>query len=281
MMNIETILYPLHDTHLRDDLSQAGELCRKEHKHLTALIFGESLPLPPMTGGEKAAQIWGQRMFDLETRLNHRAKAADEKLKKNGVNADIRTTTGDGFSVDDVIGMHARYADLVMMQRHTDTSDAAAFNKRLCHGVLFQSGKPLLVYSDQPPEALTFNSIVVAWDGKLAASRALSAASPLLKTAGSVHVLCIDSENDQSGSDKDPGWDLSAYLARHQLKITLHNCGSDGQSISSVIQNRAAELGVDLIVMGAYGRSRLRERLFGGTTIEMLNHSGLPVLMAH
>jgi len=148
-VQVETILYPLHDTHLRDDLSRAGELCRKENKHLTALIFGESLPLPPMTaGGENAAQIWTQRMFDLETRLNDRAKAADEHLNKNGVNADVRTVTGDGFSVDDVIGLHARYADLVMLQRHTDTSDAAAFNKRLCHGVLFQSGKPLLVYSD-------------------------------------------------------------------------------------------------------------------------------------
>jgi len=153
-MNIETILYAVHDTHLREDISHVGELCLSENKYLTVLIFGESLPIPPMTAGSvDAANTWAQRMLELDDRLNSRANEAAQKLQVSGVNAEVRTVVGDGLLIDDVIGTHARYSDMVLMQRHSSHHEEA-FSRRLCHGVLFQSGRPVLIYSEAPPAKL-------------------------------------------------------------------------------------------------------------------------------
>ena len=280
-MTFQTLLYPLHDEHQHNGALQAGELCSRENKHLIVELFGESLPVPPMFAGNVgAAEVWAQRMTEREEKLNERAREVSEQLHNLGVSAEIRANLGDGLLIDDVIGAHARYADLVLMPQYARTGAEQSFIKRLCHGVLFQSGRPLLVAGDTPPDSLAFKSVMIAWDGKLAASRAVSAALPLMQSAESVHVLCIDSDSEQFDSP-DPGRQLSAYLARHQLEVTLHNRSTGGERTSSIMQTFAREIGADLIVMGAYGHSRMRERLFGGTTIEMLEQSQQPLLMVH
>lgn len=288
-MTIETLLYPVHENQQHEGALLAGELCSRENKHLIVQIFSESLPVPPMFAGNiGAAQIWAERMIEREYKLNDRACQLSEQMYKRGVSAEIKTNLGDGLLIDDVIGAHARYTDLVLMPHYAGAAAEQSFIKRLSHGVLFQSGRPLLVYGETPPDSLTFKSVVVAWDGQLSASRTVSAALPLLKSAGTVHVLCINSkENSDVNSEKEQpvssgsGLELSAYLARHQLNVTLHNRDCDGEKTSSVIQTFASENDVDLIVMGAYGHSRLKERLFGGTTIEMLEQSQHSLLMVH
>jgi nucleotide-binding universal stress UspA family protein len=278
-MCFKTLLYPLHDTFSRDDTLLIGELCQRENCHLIVQLFGESLPVPPMFAGNVgAAEVWAQRMSKRESQLQDRARALSEQLQKTGVSAEVRTSLGDALFVDDVIGLQARYSDLALIQRHNQTDQS--FVKRLCHGVLFQSGRPLLVCGDSPPQDLKFGSVLLAWDGKLAASRAVSAALPLLQAADTIHVLCIN-EGTNTEAPFDHGWELSTYLSRHQLEVTLHTHAADGEACSSIIQKYAKSTGADLIAMGAYGHSRLKERIFGGTTIEMLEQCQLPLLMVH
>jgi nucleotide-binding universal stress UspA family protein len=80
---------------------------------------------------------------------------------------------------------------------------------------------------------------------------------------------------------EDAGADISAKLSRHGCQVTLQQYPSGGKEIADGIKLRASELGADLIVMGAYGHAKLRERIFGGTTQSMLDQTKQTVLFAH
>ncbi len=281
-MNIETVLFPIHITQSHDTLLSVAELCLSENKHLTVLLFDESLSPPLMTIGETAsAELWAQQMLQKEKELQTEIQKIKTLLENTKVRFDAKYEIGDGIFVDDAIGIHAAYADIVLVQRPTIEDNLNSFAKRLYHGALFVAGKPLFVFDSSAPKTLKFNTVLIAWNGKRSASRAVSESVPLLKNASNVYVLTVDAdEQNDSGSDQ-VDWDLSAYLSRHQINITADARESMSNKVSAVIQKHALEVGADLIVCGSYGRSPLRERLFGGTTGEILNECALPVLLVH
>jgi nucleotide-binding universal stress UspA family protein len=122
---------------------------------------------------------------------------------------------------------------------------------------------------------------MVAWDGSLSASRAVTLALPLLLRADTVDVVVMqtaDKKDDVHG--EEAGADLALFLARHQIKVNVverHIKGNRGEALLSI----AADLAADLIVMGGYGHTRFRELVLGGVTRTLLNSMTVPVLMAH
>lgn len=103
----------------------------------------------------------------------------------------------------------------------------------------------------------------------------------ILAQAENVHVVLVDPTARPYAMGEEPGADVAAFLSRHGVKVTVEALASGGRDPAIVLQRHASDIGAELIVMGAYGHSRLRERLFGGTTQTMLSHVGTPVLMAH
>ena len=93
--------------------------------------------------------------------------------------------------------------------------------------------------------------------------------------------MLIDPVPSFEGHGPEPGADLATYLGRHGISLTVHRLPREGKDVSEVLQRTAVDLGADLIVMGGFGHSRLRQRIFGGTTTSTIRETRIPVLMAH
>jgi nucleotide-binding universal stress UspA family protein len=114
----------------------------------------------------------------------------------------------------------------------------------------------------------------VAWNATRQAARAVHDAMPFLEAAAKVTALTIN-------ADEDPAADLARHLARHGVKAEASTLKSDDVEVGALLLSRAADLSADLLVMGAYGHSRLREVVLGGATREIFRSMTVPVLMAH
>jgi nucleotide-binding universal stress UspA family protein len=124
--------------------------------------------------------------------------------------------------------------------------------------------------------------VLVAWKPSREATRAVNDALPLLEAADQVTVLVVDTTGPRHHREEaEPGSGIALHLARHGIKAVVEQTVAAGQSVADAMLSRAAELGCDLIVMGAYGHSRLRELVLGGVTREILRHMTVPVLMSH
>jgi len=123
--------------------------------------------------------------------------------------------------------------------------------------------------------------VVVAWDASREATRALSEAQALLEMAEQVTVVTVDAKPKMFGHGDQPGANIAAHLARRGLPAEVRNVDSMGRPASLAILEEATALNADLVVMGGYAHSRLRELVFGGATRELLRTTKIPLLMAH
>ena len=176
----------------------------------------------------------------------------------------------------DAIARIARNFDMTVAVQ-PEGPDQGASNL-LLEGVLFHSGRPLLIlpYIHRGPARL--GHVIVAWDGGAAAARALSSAMPILKRAGRVEVVTM--VNGQRATADLPGFDVTRNLARHGVKAELKTLPR-GEDVGALILSYAADANADMLVMGGYGHSRLREFVLGGATRTILSSMTLPVMMAH
>jgi nucleotide-binding universal stress UspA family protein len=205
-------------------------------------------------------------------------QAFDRAAQLRGLSAEWRGAA-DGSEADPVL--HARYADLTILGQLDPTDETMALTRPRPERVALACGRPILVI----PYAGHFETIgrhaLVAWDDSREATRALADAMPLLAAAETVSVLVIDPQEGPAAHGAVPGADISLHLARHGVKPAVERTVSAGVPPGEVLLSRAADLGADLLVMGAYGHSRARELLLGGVTRTILRSMTLPVLMSH
>jgi nucleotide-binding universal stress UspA family protein len=198
------------------------------------------------------------------------------KASAAGIAFNCRSLTafpGDAF---EIVGGAARLHDLnVAIQPEPDTD---SFDNAMAQEILFRSGAPLLVlpYTHKGPCAL--KRIGIAWDGSRTAARALRDAMPLLHAAGTIDLLSV---NDDERSDETTATAVQAYLARHDLAANVQRLTAGHGDVQPTLLSTAADLGLDLMVMGGYGHSRLREGLLGGVTRAMFGSMTVPTLMSH
>jgi nucleotide-binding universal stress UspA family protein len=122
--------------------------------------------------------------------------------------------------------------------------------------------------------------VLLAWNSRPEAARAAKEALPMLVRADAVHIVLVDPDGSYLFNGGEPGADIATFLSRHNVKTIVEQLASAERSTEAVIQQRAREIGSDIIVMGAYGHSRLRERIFGGVTASILDECQLPVFFA-
>jgi nucleotide-binding universal stress UspA family protein len=161
----------------------------------------------------------------------------------------------------------ARLADVAVVSRDCGYAGDLAVAARC----------PVLVLTSTVPLRLPLAAACIAWDGGDQAAAALRGSINLLEGCGSIHVLTVTSEEPQGF----PPTDALRYLSRHGLKAELHELAKNG-SVEETLAREAARLGAQLLVMGAYGHSRVREFLFGGVTRYFLEEKAAPpLLLAH
>jgi len=178
-----------------------------------------------------------------------------------------------------LVSLRARYCDLVIMPRaYGPAGDETAV--AALEASLFGGGIPALIVPDAGLPPSFPSRILLAWNESPEAMRAARAALPLMKSAALVEIAVVDP--DPYGPERsDPGGALSEMLARHGIRTEIAVIARTLPRVSELILRQARDSGADLIVMGAYGHSRLREAILGGATRAMLEQSELPVLLAH
>ncbi len=187
------------------------------------------------------------------------------------------------------ISQLARYADLVVISQYNAKDKSPSVMRDFPAYVLLHSGRPVLIVPYAPPLPLlappaAARNVLISWNASKEASRAVSAALPLLQRAGQVHVAIFDAQVHAAEHGEQPGAELTHYLARHGVEARLHLLDGGGVrrgDIGEALLSQAADLSADLLVMGAYGHSRLRETILGGVTRTILQSMTIPVLMAH
>jgi nucleotide-binding universal stress UspA family protein len=189
----------------------------------------------------------------------------------------VEWRTADGPRAE-AVALHARYADLLVInQTDPESPDATHFGD----AVLLSVGRPVLMVPYAGPTSSVGRNILVCWNASREASRAVTDALALLKNAKRVTVLTVDGATSQGGHGESPGSDIALYLARHGVNAVAAQTVSGSVDVGSVILSRAFDLEADLIVMGAYGHSRVREIVMGGATRTVLRSMTIPVLMSH
>jgi nucleotide-binding universal stress UspA family protein len=170
-------------------------------------------------------------------------------------------------------------ADLVVVQQ-SDPDDLNTVFADL-ESLIFESGRPVLVLPYVNTAPVDPKRIVIAWKPSSEAARAVFDALPLLHRAQEIEILVVDPKAAPEHSAAMIAADIAATLSRHGLNVTISNQVSSGLPVGDVIENRISDTGVDMLVMGAYSHSPMRELLFGGVTRTLLKSMTVPVLMSH
>lgn len=254
----------------------AAALAAGHDAHLAALHVA-SLPYVPMDAGiaiPAAVIEWQEQYQEQQTAAAKRA--VDTAKKRTGREIEWRATRGD---VIDTVLLHSRYADIVVVSQSGAEKDEPLDADPLPEAVVMGAGRPALIVPRYGKFAAVGQNILVAWNRTREAARAVHDSLPLLVRAKSVTVM----EVNPRGSDVPhiAGADIAKHLARHGVKADVSAAVAGDIDVGDMILSRITDLGADLLVMGAYGHTRLREFAFGGVTRHLLQHMTVPVLMSH
>jgi nucleotide-binding universal stress UspA family protein len=253
-------------------ISVASEL----ESHLSGVAFSYE---PPISGGmldgvtPAVIDRWRE---ERQAEAERARKAFDEMARKAGIVFDSRVLSDDTADAAYVFSAVARNYDLsVVAQAQPDLGVAESLT---IEAALFDSGRPVLVVPYIQEAGLKLDRVVVCWDGSRNAARAVGDAMPLLARAGRIDVVTIETKESRS---EFKGAQIAEHLARHKLKVDLKPIVAPDTDVANVILSFVADNSGDLIVMGAYGHTRIREFVLGGTTRGILESMTVPALMAH
>ncbi len=285
-MPIRKLLLPLTGTAAGEAaLTTALMVARLWNAHLTALhVRVDSRDVAPLAGEGLSGAMIEEMMTATDKESTDRGSAVramfDRFVQEQGVvvarphlgagaTADFATATG---REEDLVAQLARLADLTVVP-HPESGDDVSSSDAL-HAVLFDSGRPVLI---APQVALPTigTRICVAWNGTAESAAAVLAALPWMQRAQAVRVLAAD-EYQRRGPDARA---LSAYLDLHGIHVEIAQFRPLDREVGRGLLMAAQEFGADLLAMGAYSHSRLRQLILGGVTRHVLENAKLPVLM--
>ena len=288
-MSMRVIFAPL--TGRKSDeavFATSGATAKRFKAHVDA-VFLRTDPreaIPYLGEGMSGALVeeFIQRAEEENVSQSHKARAAFDAwrgrdsitLAESPTGADTATCSWREItgSADRNIEACGRLADLVVAARNA--AEGTVENEVAFEAALMHSGRPLLLAAPTPPATLG-DRVLIAWNGSAEAARAVGAALPFLKSAVAVTAITANEE----GKPVTTGDALSRYLAWHGIAVQARSVAQDGRNIGELLLDAAAKDNADMLVMGAYSHSRLREYVLGGATRHILDEGNIPVFMAH
>lgn len=179
--------------------------------------------------------------------------------------------------VPDLLIEHARLRDLTIVP----VPEGECPERWYAESIIFGSGRPTLIVPSAPKRAGAFatNTVIVAWDFSRPAARAVADALPILQKAKRVCVVTVTNEKviDTGRS----GAELAKHLARHGVEVVLDTVEAAGRSIGAALDSYIASRNADILVMGAFGHTRVRDFILGGATTSILSRPPIPVFLSH
>ena len=286
-MPIRKILLPLTGTAAGESAINTALIVARQYKaHILALhVRADSRDVAPLAGeGLSGAMIQemmqamdresGQRSSAVRTMFDRAIEAAGIRIESPTDQADHPTATFAAVTgrEEDVVAQHARLSDITVVP-HPESGDEVSSSDAL-HAVLFDSGRPVLIAPHKAPVTVG-KRVAVAWNGTGEGAAAVQAGLPWLKHADAVRILSADEYQRNGPSARE----LASYLALHGVKVELATFRPLDREVGAGMLAAAREFGADLMTMGAYSHSRLRQLILGGVTRHVLVNADLPVLM--
>ena len=281
-MAIKDILVHLDSSETCHQCVEAAvALAQRKDAHLIGLAFVLESSLLKYYGGKLALEV-GEGQSEMAAKA---AKSAieifEQGVKGKGICSETRLIECSTMDVGEQIAFHARHVDVTFLEQPSPDRGDRSLMSSLMDGVLFSTGRPVYIVPYIGRRETPVRKAVIAWDGGYKSSRALNDAIPLLQDRGETVVLVIDPEKRKKAHGAEPGADIAAHLQRHGIQVSVKKITSGDYDTATTILNFVSDAGADLLVMGAYGQSRLRERTFGGVTRTILDQMTVPVLMSN
>jgi len=249
--------------------------------HLDAVAIGYVSPSTAYVMDVSAGAAVAAALEMEQERAAQRASAAlavfEADARNAGISYDQHAIEGLPTDAAASIGVAARLYDLTMVLQ--PEAERETFDNRIPVEILFRAGGPVLFVPHIFSGALKARRIGICWDGSRLAARALRDARPFLSQADTLVALSLNGADNlpaDASADK-----LAKHLRRVGLPIKLIDLPASRSEIQPSILSLAADENLDMLVMGAYGHSRLQEGFLGGVTREMLVTMTVPTLMSH
>jgi nucleotide-binding universal stress UspA family protein len=240
-------------------------------------LFLNVLPVLIPAEADPAVTLESARLVDqahavgdaLEARLRHRLAQLQKPVE-------LRRFDTFGDVMRDIAAREARTADVFVAMR---PNGSAQEPEQLVESVLFETGRHLFLVPEKEAAPEAFDHIMIAWNGGREATRAVTEAMPYLHKAEKVSVVVVD-DGEPVEEQATMGKNLVEHLLHHGIGAAIHHVKQDG-SVAATLIAESKRLKPDLIVMGGYGHSKLREWLLGGASYEMLHNAPVPLVIAH
>lgn len=276
---IRDILVNLAQGAERDAAAEyAASLAVEFGANLTGLSVAYEIDVPPFYMGALPTDFIDAQVLENQSAAEKAATRLADIAKGVGVAHEVRTLSASLGVAANAFARMARLFDVTVVAQ--PDPDKPGPEEVLAETALLESGRAVLVVPYIQEKPFTAERAVVAWDGSRASARALAEALPLLHRTKVVEVFRV--VTDAAETVDEEGLEVARHLARHNLDAQVrHLPVASGMSISASILNEVSDQGADLVVMGGYGHSRLKEMVLGGVTRDILASMTVPVLMAH
>ena len=259
---------------------QAAVLARALGAHVAGLYVVPAVQVYPSVGFEAAPQVFdGNRTYFKDAAAQVRA-AFEAAMNAEAVPFSFHGVESQTPLIADDTVAQGRSADVLVVSA-TNPDATTGVERDFVEQVILGAGRPVIVLPVTGDVRLSLDEVIVGWDGGREAARAAFDAMPLLKAAKKVRIVRADPQKDPALRGTVPGADLAEALARHGVKAETEGFPTDGSDAGQALLRCANDSGAGLIVMGAYGHSRLTEFIFGGATRAVLGKLNRPVLMSH
>ncbi|GAN76698.1 universal stress protein [Acidisphaera rubrifaciens] len=285
-MPIRKVLLPLTGTAAgAAALGTAALVARRWDAHIAALhVRMDSRDVAPLAGEGLSGAMIEDMMSATERESGNRARAIralfEQAMQAEQIpvtdltppvrlSASFSTTSG---REDDHVAQQARLADLTIVP-HPDAGEDVSSSDAL-HAVLFDSGRPVLIAPRAAPASVG-ERVCIAWNGTAESATAVFGALPWLQRAQAVRVLASEDYQRRGPAAEE----LRVYLALHGIQSDIRVFRSIDREVGAGLLAAAQDFGADLMAMGAYSHSRLRQLILGGVTRHVLEHAALPVMM--
>jgi nucleotide-binding universal stress UspA family protein len=259
----------------------AGDFALSVAETFDAHVLGVAVAYDPIISGSIMGGIPPQFIDSWRAESEKKTHVAigrfEQAAQRAGISAEGVALSTDISSAASQLGAMARRFDLAVVGQPEPEKSIA--EEGVGEAVLFESGRPVIMVPYIQQQGLKLDRVMVCWDGGRAASRAIADSMPFLEKAKQIEVVLV--AGNPAKSDEIPGADLGQHLARHGLKINVKRVVAPDIDVTSAVLSYAADSSADMIVMGGYGHSRLREFVLGGVTRGILATMTVPTLMSH
>jgi nucleotide-binding universal stress UspA family protein len=258
-------------------LKQALTLAAHHGAHLSVAISTQHVATP-------YSPIWMSLPASLTADLNAKSKAmavaaaatARDAARIAGVIADIHEMMDDGGDAAEAPARTARASDIVVVDQPGAVLDGKA---AIFEEALIRSGRPVLVATPKRAPVQDITKAMLAWDGTSHAARAAADLTSLFRNIKHVDIVSVMGDKDMSASL--PGADLARHLSRKGISVNIVELSSGDGQVAELLDNHATKIGADIIAMGGYGHSRLRQFVMGGVTSSIILKASTPLLMSY